>query len=124
MSFINNDDKKIIDSTDYVICSRCGEPMKPDARCCLKCGTLNYRNPENSYMKSHLSEKKLDKINRKRFEEEMDNDDSVYVGGQKLKEVKVEDKKPEETKKIISIPSYVILLILLVIGVICYFIFK
>lgn len=38
---------------DFIICPSCGEPMRRDQRNCLKCGQLNYENPNNTYMKKY-----------------------------------------------------------------------
>ena len=38
-----------------IYCTNCGAPMKASARCCLKCGGLNYLNESNASMK-HIME--------------------------------------------------------------------
>lgn len=122
--FKKKEKTKMIDSKDYLICPRCGEPMKTDARCCLKCGALNYEHPDNSYMKSHISEDKMDKINREKFEKGInDSDDGVYVGGKKLEEVSMKETPVKENRKIISIPTYLVLLVLLIVVLVWYLFF-
>lgn len=41
---------------EIIFCSRCGEKMRKTQRNCLKCGQLNYENPDNAYMKKYESE--------------------------------------------------------------------
>ena len=125
MSFLNNNKKndKIINSSDYIFCYKCGEPMKPDARCCMKCGALNYDHPDNSYMKNYISVNKETKKTREKFEESKDNDD-VYVGGQKLEEVNIKEEPKVEYKKRIYVPINIILVVLFIIGFIIYLIVK
>ena len=38
---------------DIIFCPRCGEKMHRNQRNCLKCGQLNYENPDNEYMKKY-----------------------------------------------------------------------
>lgn len=45
-------------------CPRCGNEMKEEERCCLRCGELNYSNPLNkNYLKKYGDKKKLFKEN-------------------------------------------------------------
>lgn len=45
-------------------CPRCGNEMKEEERCCLRCGELNYSNPLNKgYLKKYGDKKKLFKEN-------------------------------------------------------------
>ena len=103
--FKKKEKTKMIDSKDYLICPRCGEPMKTDARCCLKCGALNYEHPDNSYMKSHISEGKMDKINREKFEKVVNENGkyTYYVSYSNdsfgLKEVSKDELSPEYVEK-------------------------
>ena len=46
----------IMNDTEMIFCTRCGEKMFRNQRNCLKCGQLNYENPNNSYMKRYESE--------------------------------------------------------------------
>ena len=126
MSFLNNNkDDKIINSSDYIYCYKCGEPMKPNARCCMKCGALNYDHPDNSYMKNYISVKREYKKTREEFEESKNNSSNdVYVGGQKLEEVNIKEEPKREYKKRVYIPINIIILVLLIIGFIIYLIVK
>lgn len=36
---------------DIIFCDRCGAEMKKNQRCCIKCGNINYSNPENASMR-------------------------------------------------------------------------
>ena len=36
---------------EKIFCSRCGAEMKKNQRCCIKCGNINYSNPENASMR-------------------------------------------------------------------------
>ncbi len=45
-------------------CPKCGNEMKEEERCCLRCGELNYSNPLNkNYLKKYGDRKKLFKEN-------------------------------------------------------------
>ena len=44
------------DQEEKVYCTRCGAPMKKSARCCLKCGNLNYLNNANDSMNAFMKE--------------------------------------------------------------------
>lgn len=39
---------------DKMLCPRCGEKMKTNARYCMKCGYLNYNHPENASLKPYM----------------------------------------------------------------------
>ncbi len=39
-----------------IYCTRCGSPMKSDARYCMKCGNLNYDHPDNKNMVSYATD--------------------------------------------------------------------
>ena len=41
---------------EKIVCTRCGEMMKKSARCCLKCGNLNYELDANSSMKKIMED--------------------------------------------------------------------
>ena len=57
---------------NYIYCSKCGAPMKEDARYCMKCGTLNYDHPDNQYMKKYMDKTNdKNKNNIKFFSEEI-----------------------------------------------------
>lgn len=120
MSFFNKKEDKIINSSDYIFCSKCGEPMKPDARYCMKCGALNYEHPDNGYMKNYVSVKKLEKKNKKDFEENKDNNKFVE---EEKEETNIQEPI-KESKKIIYIPINIIILILLIIAFIIYLMVK
>lgn len=40
-----------MNESEYIYCTRCGAPMKREARYCMKCGNLNYDHPDNQKMK-------------------------------------------------------------------------
>lgn len=42
-----------MNGNDIIFCPRCGEKMHRNQRNCLKCGQLNYENPDNEYMKKY-----------------------------------------------------------------------
>lgn len=42
-----------MNGNDIIFCPRCGEKMHRNQRNCLKCGQLNYENPNNEYMKKY-----------------------------------------------------------------------
>lgn len=42
-----------MNGNDIIFCPRCGEKMRRNQRNCLKCGQLNYENPNNEYMKKY-----------------------------------------------------------------------
>ena len=42
-----------MNGNDIIFCPRCGEKMRRNQRNCLKCGQLNYENPDNEYMKKY-----------------------------------------------------------------------
>ena len=45
-------------------CPKCGNEMKEEERCCLRCGELNYSNPMNKdYLKRYGDKRKLIKEN-------------------------------------------------------------
>lgn len=44
-------------SEEKIVCPRCGEFLKSNQRNCLKCGQLNFQNPDNEYMKKYVSKK-------------------------------------------------------------------
>lgn len=35
---------------EFIYCSRCGEPMRANQRCCIKCGNINFNNSDNDSM--------------------------------------------------------------------------
>lgn len=39
---------------EMIVCTKCGEKMRLTQRNCLKCGQLNYNNPDNDYMKKYV----------------------------------------------------------------------
>lgn len=45
------------DNSYTIYCSRCGAPMKSDARYCMKCGNLNPDHPDNKSMEKYIPEK-------------------------------------------------------------------
>lgn len=45
----------IVNGDEIIFCPRCGEKMRKTQRNCLKCGQLNYENPNNAYMKKYES---------------------------------------------------------------------
>ena len=97
MAFFNKEDtEKFISSKDYRVCPRCGEPLKATSRYCLKCGALNYDHPDNQYMKKYLSDKKMKKINKEKYEDTIEHTiEDVYVGGKKLETVDLKDDENE-----------------------------
>ena len=129
MSFFNKNKKqKFINSKDYRICARCGSPIKATDRSCLKCGALNLDHPENQYLKKYMSFKKIEKDNRNKFDQTMEQKiDDVYVGGKKLEEASFssdkekENPKEDEYREIISIPSSLVIVILILVALIIYF---
>ncbi|MBE6157880.1 MAG: hypothetical protein E7160_03710 [Firmicutes bacterium] len=133
MAFFNNDNnknKKFITSKEYRLCSKCGASMEANKRYCIKCGALNYEHPDNQYMKKYVSKNEVNKINRDYYNNIQEDfsaysSDDVYVGGQKLKEVKVEDKNEDEVVKNINYTKgfgYLILFHLVLFGVVYYFV--
>lgn len=44
---------EVINDADIIYCAKCGDPMKRDARYCLRCGNLNYSHPDNLKMKNY-----------------------------------------------------------------------
>ena len=119
MSFFKQEDKKkFITSKEYTICSKCGASMESNKRYCMKCGALNYDHPDNEYMKKYVSNDEIDKINRDYFDDmhEENKDDDVFVGGKKLKELKIEDKEDVESKNYKAGLVYVLLFSLVLFG--------
>ena len=120
---------KFIDSKDYVICSKCGKPIKTKDRYCLKCGALNLDHPENQYLRKYMSFKNIEKKNRQEFEEHTEQKvDDVYVGGKKLEKEYITEsnevkKEPQEEtyREVIRIPLSLIVLLLLIIGFLVYY---
>ena len=45
---------------DIIFCDRCGAEMKKNQRCCIKCGNINYSNPENASMRKFENNSKKD----------------------------------------------------------------
>ncbi len=45
------------DGSYTIYCSRCGAPMKSNARYCMKCGNLNPDHPENDSMKKYIQKR-------------------------------------------------------------------
>lgn len=43
---------------EKIVCSRCGEFLKSSQRNCLKCGQINFQNPDNEYLKKYVSKRK------------------------------------------------------------------
>lgn len=41
-------------NNNMIACSRCGELMRVDSRCCIKCGNLNPSHPENANMMHYV----------------------------------------------------------------------
>lgn len=48
-----------MNESKFLICTRCGSRIRREQRNCLKCGQLNFENPDNDYMKKY--EKKYNK---------------------------------------------------------------
>ena len=45
-------------------CVRCGSEMKETDRCCLKCGAINYNNPQNeNFAQKYASKSEMIKAN-------------------------------------------------------------
>lgn len=42
-----------MNENEFLICTRCGERIRKEQRNCLKCGQLNFKNPDNEYMKKY-----------------------------------------------------------------------
>lgn len=42
---------------EKIVCSRCGEFLKSNQRNCLKCGQINFQNPDNEYMRKYVTKK-------------------------------------------------------------------
>lgn len=86
---------------NYIYCSKCGAPMKEDARYCMKCGTLNYDHPDNQYMKKYMDKTNdKNKNNNKFFSEEIpaseivnDSSNDVVVGGKVIRENSLIEQK-------------------------------
>lgn len=38
------------DNVDFIYCDRCGNKMRADQRCCIKCGNINFLNQDNQSM--------------------------------------------------------------------------
>jgi len=102
---------------DTVVCPKCGNSYKTNARYCMKCGTLNYHHPDNQYMKKYVSQKKYDKINENYITENLDdNNEAVYVGGKKLKEIQINSNVSVESKNYKAELVYVLLFSILCFG--------
>lgn len=44
---------------EKIVCSRCGEFLKINQRNCLKCGQINFQNPDNEYMRKYVTKKTI-----------------------------------------------------------------
>ena len=118
--------EKFINSSGYKICSRCGRPIKDSDRYCLKCGALNFDHPDNQYLKKYMSFKKIEKENRQKLDNTMEQKvTDVYVGGEKLEETSIKDKEKEEKdntyREVITISPYLVVAVLIAVALLIYF---
>ena len=82
-----------MNESKFLICTRCGSRIRREQRNCLKCGQLNFENPDNDYMKKYEKKynkginsnavvKKLSIYNNKRPNEVIaDNTGNIFVFG-------------------------------------------
>ncbi len=56
-----------MDREKMIICSRCGEKIRASQRNCLKCGQLNFENPDNEYMKKYIYDDSEEVFSPKKF---------------------------------------------------------
>lgn len=80
-----------MEKSAYIFCSKCGAPMKIDARYCMKCGTLNYDHPDNQSMRKY-ADKSVNRNDNKFFQTDFTpgemhkSETDVVVGGKVIKE--------------------------------------
>lgn len=48
---------------EFLICTRCGAKIRKTQRNCLKCGQLNFVNPDNEYMKKYVPKNSMKNVN-------------------------------------------------------------
>jgi len=82
-----------------MICPKCGEEMKADARFCIHCGYINYDNEKNDFLvKYDKRAKRILKREKKKNKEKSENEENSFINANL--------KKPVETEKYSSVDDY------------------
>ena len=121
MSYDSSDDRNTISNTIY--CPICGAEMNRKARCCLKCGALNYDHPANKTMKKYSKVKKGKFLDNFEWHENK-RDVDMTLKNSSISDSMINNSKITKTEKKYRVAKiFVNILLFGVIGIALYYVF-